>query len=122
VIGATTSFQNVNNEQLSPTSFDFGSHPIGSTTQKAFSVLNVSTSFVTFAPNIFGSGSAAYSATSGCPSGVGPGGSCTIVVSFRPTAATTYIGTLFLNPTPNVSADVASLSGAGALPRITGYV
>ena len=59
---------------------------------------------------------AAFSITGGTcsfPGALAPGASCTVIVSFMPTTAAAYTGTIVLDSNANSSPNTISLSGAG---------
>jgi len=102
---------------LSPTSLSFGNVAVnGTSTSQAVTVTNNQTATTTISSIAVTAG---YTQTNNCPispSTLAGGGSCTINVSFAPTAAGSDPGTLTVTDTANNSPQTASLSGTGVVP------
>ncbi len=102
---------------VSPTSWDFGSINLGSSSAaKTFTVTNTGTGNLimgTLSP----SGDFALSSNT-CTNGatVAPSGTCTFNVTFTPTATGTRNGSVSIPSNASTSPDSVSLSGTGAAP------
>lgn len=98
---------------LSPASgsLTFGSQPVGTTSRpRKVSVTNRGSNVLTFA-SVVASGD--FAETSTCPGGVPAGGTCTVLVTFTPTATGTRTGMLTLNDSDGNSPQTISLTGTG---------
>jgi Carboxypeptidase regulatory-like domain/Bacterial Ig domain/Calcineurin-like phosphoesterase len=97
---------------LSPTSLTFATQNVQTTSAaKTISLTNNNT-FALAIGGITTSGD--FAQTNNCGSSVAVGGSCTINVTFKPTASGTRIGTLKVSDNDASSSQSASLSGTGA--------
>jgi sugar lactone lactonase YvrE len=99
---------------LSPTSLSFGNQTVG-TTSAAQTATLTNTGSATLTINSIGA-SGDFSETTECGSSVPAGGSCTISVTFTPTAAGTRTGTLTVSDNAPGSPQTVSLSGTGIGP------
>ncbi|MEI7743872.1 MAG: peroxidase family protein [Chloroflexota bacterium] len=97
------------------TSLDFGIQRISTSTTKQLTVTNTGTATLVFGSSpITTSGGAFISPSMGsCPASLAPGKSCKISVTFRPTAITTYTGTLTLVSNGTNSPARVTLTGSG---------
>jgi hypothetical protein len=96
---------------LSPTSLSFGSQTMGTTSAgQALTLSNTGTAALTVTA-ITASGN--FAQTNNCGSTVVAGGSCTIAVTFTPTAAGARSGSLSVADNASGSPHTASLSGTG---------
>ena len=98
---------------ISPTSLAFGTHRPGSSTTKTITVTSTGSS-----PLVVGSVSrtgAGYSVTGNACTGktLPTGGSCAIKVTFKPTAATSYAGTVKVSDNAPSSPQTVQLTGKG---------
>lgn len=96
---------------VAPTTVAFGSVNAGSSLSKTLNVTNSGTGTLTITSI---SGPSAPFSVSGCTSGVSAGTSCTLTVTFAPTAVASYPGTFTINS--NGGSQTVSLSGAGVTP------
>lgn len=97
---------------VTPTSLTFSSQNVGSSSAaKTVSATNETSSAVSIS-SITSSGD--YSETNNCGSSLAAGASCTVSVTFTPTAAGTRTGTLTLTDSASNSPQTVSLSGTGA--------
>ena len=102
---------------LSPTSLDFGSQVVNTTsaakklslTNSGSSTLNISTVSIT------GTNSGDFAQTNTCGASVAAGASCTISVTFTPTATGTRSASLSITDNASPSTQTISLSGTGVL-------
>jgi sugar lactone lactonase YvrE len=103
------------NLNFSGTGLAFGSQPLGSTSSaQTLIITNPSVSPVTVT-GIMASGD--FSATSNCPT-IAALGTCSINVTFTPTAAGARTGTLTVADTQSNSLQTVSLTGTGTAPGI----
>ena len=104
------------NVYLSPTSLLFSSTSVGSTSaaQTATLTNNQSTSLTVNSVTTTGP----FAATS-CPATIAPGGSCVISVTFSPTAAGKFPGTLTVVDSASSSPQTASLKGSAVAATLT---
>jgi hypothetical protein len=108
---------------ISPTPFDFRDVLQGQSNQKVFTVTNMGGS-ATGAPTVslVGSG-AGFSQTNTCSAAVPPNGSCTVTVTFAPTAPTRGSQSLLLqvsaSPGGTTSASISGNAQAPALLSVT---
>jgi trimeric autotransporter adhesin len=103
---------------FSPTSLDFGSVLVGSTSTLPIQITNVSTT-----PAIFNSITATgdYAATGTCPTPgnvLAPSATCTIQIAFNPTVPGTRTGTLSLNTSLTSLPLTAALTGIGTQSQL----
>src|SRR5579863_1735564 len=96
---------------LSPSSYNFGSTPVGTgTAWFTFTLSNTGSSAVTIS-NVTVSGP--FVVSSNCGSSVAANGSCPIYVYFYPTAAGAASGTLTVTDNASNSPQTSALSGTG---------
>jgi hypothetical protein len=100
---------------LSPPSLNFGSQLLGVTSPPQ--TVTLSTNGPTTITSI--KASAQFSETNNCGSSLGAGASCTINVTFTPTALGLQNGTLTVTDGAAGSPQTASLSGSGVQPTVT---
>jgi subtilase family serine protease len=100
---------------LSPTSLTFAGTPIGaSAATQAITLTNTGTSALGVSGfAITGSGSGSFSQINTCGSSVVSGGTCTITVTFTPTALGSLSAALAITDTAGDSPQSVSLSGTG---------
>src|SRR5206468_3251748 len=96
---------------LSPTSLSFGNQLVGTTSAARTVTLNNGANSVLSITSIATSGD--FSQTNNCGSSLPKQSSCTISVTFRPTAGGSRTGTLTVTDSANNSPQTASLSGTG---------
>lgn len=96
-------------------SLDFGPQRINTNTTKQFTITNTGTAALVFAASPIGTSGGAFINPSmgNCPATLGPGRSCKASITFRPTAITTYAGTLTLTGAALNSPVVVALTGSG---------
>ena len=97
---------------LSPTSLTFASQAVGSTSAAQTVTLKNTGAGALSISGIAASGN--FAETSACPSSLPAGASCTISVSFTPTAAGTLTGAVTFTDNAAASPQQVSLSGTGA--------
>lgn len=101
---------------LSPTSYSFGSRPVGTSTSTMFTLSNVGTGAVSVSPPaLTGAGASAYGVSHNCPASLVGGASCSATLSFTPAAAGTFSATLSFMTSGGEKA--ASVSGTAATPN-----
>ncbi len=101
---------------LNPSSINFSSQPIDTTTSTNLTVKNVGTgSLVISSVSISGNNSSEFSHNAVTPITLAPGASQIIAVSFSPTQAGTRSATLTLTSNANGSPHNVALSGVGVL-------
>jgi hypothetical protein len=106
--GAAAAAPNVG---ASPGSLSFGSVAVGSSSgSQAITVSNTGSTAAT--AMAYGAAPAGFSRTHNCPASLGAGASCTINVTFSPTAAQAYSGSIAITGSGGTSVSVA-LSGTG---------
>ena len=103
-------------DNISPTSLTFGSQTINTTSAPQYITLrNTGSSNLTFgAETISGPFHWAPATSSTCGASLAPGASCTMGITFTPTAAGTGTGTLSAANNASSSPQTISLSGTGA--------
>ncbi len=103
---------------LAPTSVDFGSSPVGTTTPaQSFTLTNNGTAEVAISA-IAASGD--FGLSYDCGSSLAAGGSCTLNVRFSPSTAGPRPGTLQVTDSAASSPQIASLNGTGVfLHKVT---
>jgi hypothetical protein len=101
---------------LSATVMPFASVPVASTVTQALTVTNPG-NLALGAPTISVIGSG-YDASTNCTTGMAAGQSCTVLVSFNPTARNDYLGTLTVSY-PDTAAKLVSLSGTGVQAELS---
>ena len=105
-----------NTASVSPTSLTFGNQAVGTTsTAQSSTLTNTGTISLTIA-SIAVSGD--FAETDNCGNSVAAGGSCTINVTFTPTATGTRTGTLTITDDAPDSPQMVSLTGTGIQPSI----
>jgi hypothetical protein len=98
---------------INPTSYSFGSQPVGTTSSaQTFTVANTDSSH-TLEVNAATASIADFQVTNNCPSTLSPGNNCSILVVFDPTAAGTRSGTLTVSGNGTAMTNTISLSGTG---------
>jgi FG-GAP-like repeat/Abnormal spindle-like microcephaly-assoc'd, ASPM-SPD-2-Hydin/FG-GAP repeat len=100
---------------LSPTSLNFGSQNVGTSSAPQVATLtnNTSGSVTITGISITGGDSGDYSETNDCGTSLAAGGSCSISVTFKPTAIGTRSGTLQATDSDPSSPQTTSLTGVG---------
>jgi hypothetical protein len=103
---------------LSPASLSFGSQVVGTTSaaQVVTLVNNQSTSLTISSIGFTGTNSGDFAQTNTCSSSVAAGGSCTISVTFDPTASGARSATLNVNDNASNSPQTVGLTGTGVVP------
>ena len=102
---------------LSTDSLSFGSVAVGSVSSGQTVTLSNSSSTALSVSGITTSGD--YAQTNTCGTSVAARGSCTISVTFKPTATGRRRGTLTVNDNARNSPQTASLSGTGTTPTVS---
>jgi hypothetical protein len=98
---------------INPTSYSFGSQPVGTpSASQTFTVANTDSSH-TLEVNAASASIADFQVTNNCPSTLSPGNSCSILVVFDPTASGTRSGTLTVSGNGTAMTNTISLSGTG---------
>ena len=103
---------------LSPSTLSYSSQSVGSTsaaqavtlTNSGNATLNISSILAT------GANAGDFAATSTCSSSVGPGGTCTVSVTFAPTAPGTRTASVTITDNASSSPQAVSLTGTGSAP------
>ena len=100
---------------VSPTSLNFGQEAVGTTSNPLPVILTNGQSTALSISNIFGSGTnpGDFKQTNDCGSSLAAGASCTINVSFAPTATGTRTATLDVSDNASNSPQTVSLTGMG---------
>jgi hypothetical protein len=102
---------------LSPSSLSFGSQAVGTTSApQPVTLTNTGTGTLNVA-NIATTGD--FAQTNNCGTSMTPGASCTINVSFIPTASGTRTGTLSVTDNADASPQTVSLTGTGIAPAVS---
>jgi hypothetical protein len=98
-----------------PTSLNFGSQAVGTTSAAQQVILNNGTSTALTIDSIFGNGAdpGDFNQTNNCGSSVGAGSSCTLNVTFTPKATGSRTSTLNISDSASNSPQTVSLSGTG---------
>ena len=97
---------------LTPASVTFGSQPVGTTTAPIpVKLANSGTANLTFA-SITATGD--FKVTDNCLGGVLPSGTCTLQITFTPSAKGKRTGTVVLNDSDGASPQTLNLSGTGS--------
>ncbi|MBZ5562828.1 MAG: choice-of-anchor D domain-containing protein [Acidobacteriia bacterium] len=108
---------------LSPTSITFSSQNVGTTSApQTVTLKNNGTGALTFTGSgisISGTNAADFSQTNNCGTGVAQGASCTISVTFAPTAGGTRTASLTIIDDAASSPQSVSLTGTGVPPTVT---
>ena len=102
---------------VSPRTFTFGTHTVGSpTASKVVTVKNTGTVAVSMAPlSIGGTDSGDFQATSNCGNSLAAGATCTAALRFTPTNAGARTATLLVTDSDPGSPQPANLIGVGTL-------
>ena len=103
----------------SPTSPSFGTVTVGSSSSpQAVTISNTGSGSATGMS--YGAAPAGFSRTHNCPATLAAGASCTINVTFSPTAAQAYSGNISITGSggTNVSISLSGTGGAGATPNV----
>lgn len=99
---------------VSPTSAAFGSQTVGTTSAaKSVTVTNSGSTAATLTVSVTGTGAAAFKQTNTCGTSLAGGKSCTVSVTFAPTAASSYSASLSVAAS-GATTKTASLTGTGA--------
>ncbi len=100
---------------VSPTSLRFGSVSVGATSAPLNATLTNrgAAAFAVNSIGITGTSAAWFAMTENCPASLAPGASCTIAVTFRPTAALSKSAKLSIETSATASPLSVSLSGTG---------
>jgi hypothetical protein len=100
---------------LSPTSLNFGNQPVAQTSSaQTVTVTNLGTTAVTiYAISVHGADVADFAQTNNCGATLGAGASCTINVTFTPTATGSRSASVVLYDNGGGSPQAAPLSGTG---------
>ncbi len=103
---------------LSPASLTFASTTVGSASAvQAVTLTNSGTAPLTgIAVSVTGTNSADYTQTNACGTSVAAAASCTITVTFKPTASGTRNASISIADNATGSPQTVSLSGTGAIP------
>jgi hypothetical protein len=106
--------------ELSASSVTFGNETVGMTSvAKSVTLTNKGNIALTIVSlDIAGADSADFVAGK-CPASIAPNGSCTISVTFKPTAAGTRTAELTITDSAPSKVQKASLTGVGILPTVT---
>lgn len=102
---------------VTPTSISFGNQRINTTsTARTVTLSNLGTTTLTgVAVSLTGTNATNFAQTNNCSSSLAAGASCTISVTFRPTALGTRTGTLQIVNSDPTSPQLVSLTGNGTL-------
>jgi hypothetical protein len=100
---------------VAPTSLNFGSQAVGTTSAKQNVILTNSEPTALTINNIFGNGanSTDFGQSNDCGSSVPPGEACTISIDFAPTATGTRTANLVISDSANNSPQTITLTGVG---------
>jgi hypothetical protein len=106
---------------LTPTSLTFASTTIGATSAaKTITVKNTGTAALSITNlQITGTNFTSYNGTTTCASPLAAGASCTISITFTPTAAGTLVANMVLSDNAGTGSQTATLSGTGASAATT---
>ena len=106
---------------LSPGSLTFAQQSTGSTSTAQSVTLSDTgnTSLSISSVGLSGANAADFAQTNDCGSGVGAGGSCTIMVTFTPSATGSSSASLAVTDNANGSPQTVSLNGTGVTPATT---
>lgn len=100
---------------VNPLSLDF--HTVGLSTPTSLAVQVTNTGEVALTTSALSLVGSAYTGSSACPTTLAIGASCTVTVTFTPTAIAPYPGTLTIG-FAGVPSQTVALSGAGGAPGI----
>lgn len=99
---------------ISPSNLDMGAQVVGSTAQKTVTVSNTGGSALTIAAiTISGANAGDFSQSNTCGSTLAGGSSCTITITFKPTAGGIRNATLSITDNASGSPHTANVSGTG---------
>jgi hypothetical protein len=103
---------------LNPSSLNFGNQTVGATSAPMTTTLsNVGIVAVTITSIVItGPNSSTFAQMNNCPAIIAPNGSCTITVTFAPTALQSYSASLTVNDNALGSPTIAPLTGTGSGP------
>jgi phospholipase C len=107
---------------VSPTSLTFSSLPVGSSsTPQTVTVTNTSSKSTLTISSITlnGTNTSDFSQTNTCGSSLAPGLSCTVTVTFKPTASGSRKATLGINDNGGASPQTVALTGTGSSATLT---
>jgi uncharacterized repeat protein (TIGR03803 family) len=106
--------------KLFPTSLNFGTVAIGTRIAKAVTLTNVSMNTLALSGiAITGTNTGDFVQTHNCGSSLAAGASCSINVTFKPTASGTRTGSLSVSDSAAGSPQKVSLSGVGAAAKLS---
>lgn len=112
-IGAGAANQPPPQATLSPATLGFGSQAMGTTTAETVTLTNTGGSPLAISRIAIADGGADFSQTNDCPATMAAGGSCSIHVTFAPSATGVRTGSLTVTDDAGGSPQAVSLSGAG---------
>jgi hypothetical protein len=98
---------------LSPTSLAFGSVTSGSSSALSVTITNSGTASLSITLPLTLSGSSVFTETTTCTATLAVNASCTATVTFKPTAKTSYNGTLSIADNASGSPQKVTLTGTG---------
>jgi hypothetical protein len=104
---------------LSVTSLTFSSAVNTTSAAQSVTVTDSGTATVIFSGFSPAANGSPFASTNTCGTSLGEGGTCTISVTFTPTAAGTVSGTLTITDNASPSTQTVSLSGTGAVPTVS---
>src|SRR5215211_1760324 len=107
---------------LTPSTLTFGSQTVGTPATQSTTLSNNGTAPLAISNiTIAGANAADYAHTTNCPATLAPGSSCTISVTFTPTAPGTRVASIFVTDNATGSPHAVGLSGTGtaAAPAVT---
>ena len=97
-----------------PASLDFGDQALGTSSSQTVTLTNHGSKPVTFYNfNITGTNAHDFVHSHSCPYVLGPGSSCTVSVTFTPTAVGSRTATMNVYSTGGASPEIVNLSGTG---------
>ncbi len=107
--------------QLAPTSLNFGNQTVGIvSTAQPVTLTNIGNIALTLAPiNITGTNPNDFGQTNNCGTSLAAGSSCTISVTFKPTATGARSAAVSVSDNAPNSPQTVSLTGTGVLPTVT---
>ncbi len=107
--------------QLAPTSLNFGNQTVGIvSTAQPVTLTNTGNIALTLAPiNITGTNPNDFGQTNNCGTSLAAGSSCTISVTFKPTATGARSASVSVSDNAPNSPQTVSLTGTGVLPTVT---
>src|SRR5215211_357907 len=99
---------------LTPSTLTFGSQTVGTPATQSTTLSNNGTAPLAISNiTIAGANAADYAHTTNCPATLAPGSSCTISVTFTPTAPGTRVASIFVTDNATGSPHAVGLSGTG---------